>query len=126
MFSCVSTRENWEGGIITDVGKYEHQDYTVYVNDPNFLIEYYMLNGKGDTVLSANHKFNTFQSWALHLDKELNLWVFSSDIGHSRWQRDSLSGRYKEHEYWGEIPLDSIPKDVYETLSKFYPYNRER
>jgi hypothetical protein len=125
LFSCESSIKEWENGAITNFGSYEYQGIKIEVASQNNSVEYYVQNSKGDTLIRNERKFSAFQRWALHFDQNLNLWVFSSDIGDSCWRRDSLTNKYIEYEYTGLINKDSIPKEVYETLSSFHPYSNQ-
>ncbi|MDH5379346.1 MAG: hypothetical protein OEW75_00745 [Cyclobacteriaceae bacterium] len=122
---CNSIHENWKGGAIHNLGIYRTNDLEINVKETNGQVQYYMKTSKGDTLIKHYRSFSDFHRWALHLDKKLNLWVFSSDIGSSLWKKDSIMNRYTEHTFFGPIPEKSIPDDVWITACQFYPYNKK-
>ena len=125
-FAACNSQSQWVGGKISKAGVYEYQGLQIIVTDFDHILEYYMLNVDGDTLVSTDQKFSSFQRWAIHLDKDKNLWVFSSDIGDACWERDPSSEQYAKREFIGLIPKDSIPAEVYNTLKEFHPYSRRK
>lgn len=70
--TCCKSQSKWEGGEITKVGVYEYEGLKLTVTDKDYILDYFMLDEKGDTLLASDEKFSSFQRWALHLDKEKN------------------------------------------------------
>ncbi len=122
--ACKNNKQ-WSGGEINTAGNYKYGDLEIIVEKNDRAVDYSMLNLKGDTLVKSENRFSPFQRWALYLDDDKTLWVFSSDIGDICWKKDSVSHKYVKHEFLGLIPKDSIPADVFETLRKFYPYNKQ-
>ena len=112
-------------GRIDDFGNYKYRDLNIQVNEVDDQVEYLVWNAKGDTLITCDDRFNKFQKWALHIDSQRNLWVFSSDIGHSCWYYDSIGHFYNKHEFQGRIGKSEMSNDVYVTLSDFYPYSMD-
>ena len=123
MYSCESPKKHWNSDVITNPGVYEYNGLSIHVSDQNDQVWYSVLNSKGDTLITKDRKFSTFQRWAIQLDQNMNIWILSSDIGHSYWRRNSSNEQYEKHEFFGKIHRDSIPDDVFKTLSNFYPYS---
>lgn len=117
--SCNST--NWQGGRITKEGVYQTKEVKIVVGEHNYAVNYVMLSAKGDTLIAPSRTFSSVQRWAFHLDSDQSLWVFSSDIGHSCWRRNSSNGKYFQLEYLWPISKDSISADVYSTFKTFNP-----
>jgi len=123
--SSCEAQSKWDGGKITKTGVYQYDSLKLIVNDSNHRVEYFMLNSKGDTLIISDRKFSTFHRWALQIDKDRNLWVLSSDIGHSCWKRSIENGKYIKQEFFGPISKDSIPAEIYNTLKLFHPYSSQ-
>ena len=123
IYSCESSTEHRNGRVITDTGVYKHNGLSIHVIDQNDQVLYTILDSKGDTLITKDRAFSMFQKWAIHIDQNMNVWVFSSDIGHSCWIKNHLNKRYEKHEFLGKINTDSIPDEVFNTLSNFYPYS---
>jgi hypothetical protein len=119
--SCSSEPE-WKGGIITEAGVYDNGMLKVVVKDQDYALSYLMVRSNRDTLFCSDREFSSFHRWALHLDNENNLWIFSSDIGHACWKKDLTHETYNKQEYFGPISKDSIPADVYNTL-KYFPFS---
>lgn len=115
-------QSNSQDGRITAKGIYEYKDVRVVVKDQSYNVRYLMLSSTGDTLIN-NGNFSSLHRWALLLDKDRTLWVFSSDIGHSFWKLDTKSGKYIEHPLVAPIHTDSLSAEVYSTLKLFHPYN---
>ena len=124
--SC-KAQSSWEGGgKINKVGIYENENIKIIVTENDDQIEYFMFDFLEDTLVKSDRKFSSFQRWALHLDKDVNLWVFSSDIGHSCWKRDTANRKYVNQKFIGGLLRDSISEEVWNTLKEFYPYNKQK
>jgi hypothetical protein len=122
--SC-GIQDSWTGGRVTDVGDYNTGTLRVVVTEDNNSINYSMFDSDGNILVKSDRNFSSFQKWALHLDNAANLWVFSSDIGHSCWARDTVKKRYIKREFVGSMPIDSMQRDVYTTLKLFHPFSRK-
>ncbi len=120
--SCTQESNKWNGGPITNKGEYIYNDNKITVYGKGHSLMYNMIDQYGDTLLQQDEQISMVHNWALHLDDEMNLWVLSSDIGHSCWERDSTTGEYSKHKFYGPIEKHSIPDDVFKTISLFYPY----
>jgi len=124
--AACKSQSKWEGGKISKPGVYEYGGLRIFVLDQNYTLEYFMLNAKGDTLISRDGHFSSFQRWTLHLDRDQNLWVFSSDIGDACWEKDFRSEKYLKKEFVGLISKDSVPGEVYNTLKQFHPYSNQK
>jgi len=124
LVSCSSSHK-WPGGIITDDGVYENNGLKIIVTDHDHSIDYVVFDSKGGTLIKSDRKFSSFQRWALHLDRDQNLWVFSSDVGDACWKIEPTNKKYIKREFYGLISKDSIPGEVYNTLKHFHPYNSQ-
>jgi hypothetical protein len=120
-FGCKS-----QASKIDQLGVYEVENGVITVTEDSNSIVYYMLDWQGDTLITSDNHFSSTHKWALHFDQSKNLWVFSSDVGDICWELDSVNNEYLKHEFWGLLSKDSIPIEVWRTLSQFYPYSNEK
>jgi hypothetical protein len=123
--SCKS-QTKWDGGAITKEGVYVNEEFKIIVILEEYSVDYFLLDSSGDTLVRSDRKFSTVHKWALQLDKDQTLWVFSSDIGHGCWQRDPTNKKYFKREFVGSMPIDLMPAEVYNTLKKFHPYSNKK
>lgn len=120
--SCNRVHENWCGRGIFEEGDYSCKANRIIVEDDGH-VKYTMLDVDGDTLVRNQRSFSSFHKWALHLDSNMNLWVFSSDIGSFVWYKDVNTGLYyKTHEN-RKFHVDSIPTDVLNTAKLLYRDN---
>jgi hypothetical protein len=83
----------------------------VYVE--NNLVRYGVADRSEKEIFRNRDDISTFQKWAFffHKDKK-TLWVFSSDVGHTYWQLDSLTGKYNYFEMEYPFEKERIPEEV--------------
>lgn len=120
--SC-QPQHNWEGSRINKVGVYKNNHLKIIASELDYQIDYIVLDSKGVTLIISDNKFSSFQRWALHLDGDENLWVFSSDIGDACWKKDSVYGKYIKHEFTKLLSKDDLSPEVWYTLKEFHPYS---
>lgn len=122
--SCKESACDWKGGEITNYGNYCNSHVKIKVYEKDNYLKYEMRNREEDIIISNDENISVVHRWALFLDDEKNLWVFSSDIGHSCWIKGIGTKGYVKREFVGQISKDSIPAEVYATLKRFHPYSR--
>src|SRR5688500_17973920 len=92
--SCKESTCDWKGGEVADYGTYCNNELKLKVSEEDNYLKYEVRNNEGAIVIKNDENISVVQRWALFLDKDKKLWVFSSDIGHSCWIRDSMDDKY--------------------------------
>jgi hypothetical protein len=90
---CCSPSCDWPGGEIREFGKFCNGEVTITVDEKDNLLKYEVRNNKGDVLIVQDMNISVVQNWGLFFDSKKNLWVFSSDVGTSVWEKD-LKGKY--------------------------------
>lgn len=103
-----------------DFGVYCDGELSIKVYAKDGYLKYEVYN-KGDEILFCQDmNISIYQRWGLFLDNNKNLWVFSSDVGHCIWERDSGTGRYRKRTFYHQLSKDEVPEEIYEsTLRRF-------
>jgi hypothetical protein len=121
LLSCTHTVKDWSGGSITKPGNYIYKDSLVLqVEIENSLVEFKMTDVAGNEIVRNKYDFSDFHKWALYLDKDKSLWVFSSDIGDGLWKRNPETNQYTYIGFDHHLTRGEVPKDLYTDLEEFF------
>jgi len=111
---------SWGGGKITEPGKYIYNDASLVIQIAieNGFVKYGLYNSEGVLLAKNDYRISTYQNWAFYLDEDLNFWVFSSDIGHSVWEKDLT--RYYHHTFEHKLRKDEVSEKLYNECKEFF------
>ncbi len=119
IFAGCQQKQQWNGGAINKPGYYEfHSEINISVNERNNLIEY-SVESKDGSLTIPRKSFSALHNWAFYLENDGTLWVFSSDMGHSVWKRNS-QGIFKETAFDHYLSREEIPKHIYNSLADYF------
>lgn len=117
MALCCSPNCDWSGGEIREYGEFCNTEVNISVDEKDNFLKYEVRNKKGDVLIVQDMNISVVQSWGLFFDNKKNLWVFSSDVGTSVWERDS-KGKYHNRAFYRELTKDDVPQELYESSLK--------
>ncbi len=111
--SC-SPNCDWAGGEIRDFGTFCNSNFTIRVDEEDQLLKYEVTDSNGRSLIVQDMNISTIQNWGLFLDKKANLWIFSSDVGTSIWERNS-DGKYYHRIFYRQATKEDVPPELYES-----------
>ena len=109
---------DWQGGEITDFGTYCNYDIEIIVYEDGNFMRYEAWNKDGEMLFKYNKNISTIHHWGLFLDNDMNVWMFSSDVGGSIWEKDSLTKEYRNRVFHSFLTKDSVPDELYTSSLK--------
>jgi hypothetical protein len=112
---CHNSKCDWPGGEIQDFGTYCNGELTIRVAQVNGRLMFSVLDADSNIIIQQNRNMSVYQHWGLFLDSSKNFWVFSSDIGHSVWEKDHKTGRYWERCFSRPLTRTDVPQEIYDS-----------
>jgi len=119
---CSKSNTDWETGAIVEEGTYATKDIQIIVQNNEDLVDFKVLDNHGNILVQNPHVFSSLHRWALYLDKDESLWVFSSDIGHYIFRKDISTGRYQYSQFDHFLTKDEVPEYIYNDLESFVSF----
>ena len=111
--ACSGSNQEIENRAIEELGVYSFNGgIKIIVYRENYLLRYLMLDGANNTLLKSDKNISLMQKWGLYLDRDDQLWVLSSDIGHSCWVKNDTTGSYRNKVFSGKLDKSSLPKGL--------------
>jgi hypothetical protein len=121
--SCFQNKSKWNKGAIVEQGVYETSNIRIKVEISNDRVDFKGFDQAGKILLQNPHAFSALHRWALYLDKEESLWVFSSDIGHYIFRKDLATGEYEYSQFSHFLKRNEIPEYIYNDLKSFVSFH---
>ncbi|MEO9964790.1 MAG: hypothetical protein ABJF11_03310 [Reichenbachiella sp.] len=112
--NCKNTIDESNNRAISELGiyTYKNENLKIIAYEDKHALKYIMLDSTYNVLLRDNFKISLFHNWGLYLDENKNLWVLSSDIGHSCWIYNDSTNTYTNQVLYGKIDEYSLPKGL--------------
>lgn len=102
--------------VIDDFGKYSVSGgMTLHVSNKEGLLDYQLINSQGELLLETFTPVSIYHRWGMCIDDDQTLWVFTSDRGNYKWEKNSETGSYEAT--WLDRN-DLVPEEILKTELK--------